>query len=284
MPDAARPCALSVAGLDPSGGAGFLADIKAFHAAGAWGCAVAAVLTVQSTAGLASVHSIDPSLVRAQAERIFLHQCIRAWKTGALGSADNVALAVALAEEHADAPLVVDPVIVATRTDAGARLLDPWALAILRRLVSRSTLVTPNVDEAEALLGARVTTVEEARAAAQALVSMGARAALVKGGHLTGPSAIDVLATRVGVHFVEAPRVSLAGDFHGGGCTLSALITGRLALRAGMVHEELLVDAVRWSKRRLSGAIEASVRVGEGLRVLAVMESSEVVAPGVAGG
>jgi hydroxymethylpyrimidine kinase/phosphomethylpyrimidine kinase len=281
--DLARPCALSVAGLDPSGGAGFLADIKAFHAAGAWGCAVAAVLTVQSTAGLASVHPIDSSLVRAQAERIFRHQSIRAWKTGALGSSDNVALAVALSEEYPDAPLVVDPVIVATRTDAGARLLDTEALSILRRLVSRSTLVTPNIEEAEALLGARVTTLEEARAAALALVSMGASAALVKGGHLTGPMAVDVLATRTKIHFVEAPRVALAGDFHGGGCTLSALITGRLALRPGMVDEELLLDVVQWSKRLLSGAIEASARVGEGLRVLAVMESSEVVAPGVSG-
>lgn len=268
MTDAARPCALSVAGLDPSGGAGFLADLKAFHAAGAWGCAVAAVLTVQSTAGLASVHPVDPSLVRAQAERIFLHQTVRAWKTGALGSTDNVALAVALAEQHPDLPLVVDPVIVATRTDAGARLLDDHALAAMRRLVARAALVTPNVDEAEALLGARVTTVEEAREAAVALVAMGARAALVKGGHLAGPTAVDVLATRSGVRLIEAPRVALAGDFHGGGCTLSALITGRLALHDGPIGDDALEAAVRWSKERLTRAIAESVRVGEGLRVL----------------
>jgi hydroxymethylpyrimidine/phosphomethylpyrimidine kinase len=284
VPDAARPCALSVAGLDPSGGAGFLADVKAFHAAGAWGCAVAAVLTVQSTAGLASVHPIDSSLVRAQAERIFLHQRIRAWKTGALGSTENVALAAALSEGHPSAPLVVDPVIVATRTDGGARLLDDRALAAMRALVARSTLVTPNVDEAEALLGARVATVEDAREAAQALVAMGARAALVKGGHLTGPTAIDVLATRSGVQLIEAPRVAMEGDFHGGGCTLSALITGRLALREGALDDEQLAAAVRWSKERLSRAIAASVRVGEGLRVLSLDASAEVVAPGVAGG
>jgi len=259
---AARPCALSVAGLDPSGGAGFLADVKAFHAAGAWGCAVAAVLTVQSTAGLASVDPIETSLVRAQAERIFLHQDIRAWKTGALGSTDNVALAVALSEEHPMAPLVVDPVIVATRTDAGARLLDDRALEAMRRLVARSTLVTPNVDEAEALLGARVTSVEDARDAALALLAMGARAALVKGGHLRGPSAVDVLASPSGVQLIEAPRVALEGDFHGGGCTLSALITGRLACG------DELEAAVRWSKERLTRAIAGSVRVGDGLRVL----------------
>jgi hydroxymethylpyrimidine/phosphomethylpyrimidine kinase len=283
VPDAARPCALSVAGLDPSGGAGFLADVKAFHAAGAWGCAVAAVLTVQSTAGLASVHPIAPSLVRAQAERIFLHQHIRAWKTGALGSTENVALAAELSEAHPATPLVVDPVIVATRTDGGARLLDDRALAAMRALVARSTLVTPNVDEAEALLGARVATVEDARDAARALVAMGARAALVKGGHLTGPTAIDVLATRSGVQLLEAPRVALEGDFHGGGCTLSALITGRLALHEGLPDDEGLATAVRWSKERLSRAIAASVRVGEGLRVLALETSAEVVAPRVAG-
>jgi hydroxymethylpyrimidine kinase/phosphomethylpyrimidine kinase len=266
--DAARPCALSVAGLDPSGGAGFLADLKAFHAAGAWGCAVAAVLTVQSTAGLASAHPIEASLVRAQAERIFLHQHVRAWKTGALGSTANVALAAALAAEHAALPLVVDPVIVATRTDAGARLLDAGALAEMHRLIARATLVTPNLDEAEALLGARVSSIDDAREAARALVARGARAALVKGGHLAGPTAVDVLATAAEVVLLEAPRVALDGDFHGGGCTLSALITGRLAGVEGAVDDAALVAAVRWAKERLTRAIECSMRVGEGLRVL----------------
>ncbi len=268
MTDAARPCALSVAGLDPSGGAGFLADLKGFHAAGAWGCAVAAVLTVQSTAGLASVHPVDTSLVRAQAERIFQHQHVRAWKTGALGSTDNVELAFALASEHSDIPLVVDPVIVATRTDGGARLLDERALAALGRLMTRAALVTPNVDEAEALLGDRVRSVEEARAAAEALIAMGARAVLVKGGHLAGSTAVDVLATPSVTRLIEAPRVALAGEFHGGGCTLSALITGQLALREGKPGAEALEAAVRWSKERLTAAIAASVTVGEGLRVL----------------
>lgn len=268
MTGAARPCALSVAGLDPSGGAGFLADVKAFHAAGAWGCAVAAVLTVQSTAGLGSVHPVDPSLVRAQAGRLFLHQRVRAWKTGALGSTANVALAAALADEHPSVPLVVDPVIVATRTDAGARLLDEQALDATRRLVARSTLVTPNVDEAEALLGARVSSVDDARHAAQALVALGARAALVKGGHLAGPTSVDVLATAAGARFIEAPRVAVEGDFHGGGCMLSALIAGRLALGEGAVTDEAVEAAVRWSKERLGRAIARSVAVGEGLRVL----------------
>jgi hydroxymethylpyrimidine/phosphomethylpyrimidine kinase len=278
---ATRPCALSVAGLDPSGGAGFLADLKAFHAAGAWGCAAAAVLTVQSTAGLASVHPVDTALVRAQAERVFLHQNVRAWKTGALGSTANVALAVELAEAHADAPLVVDPVIVATRTDGGARLLDALALEAMRRLVARATLVTPNVDEAEALLGARVDSVGDALEAARALVAMGARAALVKGGHLPGPTAVDALATASGARVIEGPRVSLDGDFHGGGCTLAALITGRLALGAGPADEAAIDAAVRWSKERLGRAIAASVKVGEGLRVLALDESAQVVEPGV---
>ncbi len=268
MTGAARPCALSVAGLDPSGGAGFLADLKGFHAAGAWGCAVAAVLTVQSTAGLASVHPVEVSLVRAQAERIFQHQLVRAWKTGALGSTDNVELAFALASQHSEIPLVVDPVIVATRTDAGARLLDERALAALGRLMTRATLVTPNLDEAEALLGEHVRSVEEARAAAEALIAMGAQAVLVKGGHLAGPTAVDVLATPSVTRLIEAPRVALAGDFHGGGCTLSALITGRLALLEGKPGAEALEAAVRWSKERLTAAIEASVTVGEGLRVL----------------
>lgn len=268
MTDAARPCALSVAGLDPSGGAGFLADLKAFHAAGAWGCAAAAVLTVQSTAGLASVVPVDTALVRAQAERIFRHQTVRAWKTGALGSTGNVALAAELAHRHAGLPLVVDPVIVATRTDGGARLLDDGALAAMRGLLAQATLVTPNVDEAEALLARRIRSVEDARDAARALLETGAGAVLVKGGHLHGAAAVDVLATASGVCFVEAPRVDVEGDFHGGGCTLSALIAGRLALWDDAVDDDAIEAAVRWAKRRLTAAIEASARVGEGLRVL----------------
>lgn len=264
MTGAARPCALSVAGLDPSGGAGFLADLKAFHAAGAWGCAAAAVLTVQSTAGLASVVAIDTALVRDQAVRIFRDQDVRAWKTGALGSTGNVLLAAELASAHRGLPLVVDPVIVATRTDQGARLLDDRALEAMRALVASATLVTPNVDEAEALLSRRVRSVEDARDAALALVASGAKAALVKGGHLDGPMAVDVLATAGGATVIEAPRVALEGDFHGGGCTLSALITGRLAVEGGAAIE----DAVRWAKERLTAAIAASVQVGDGLRVL----------------
>ncbi|MBK6528544.1 MAG: bifunctional hydroxymethylpyrimidine kinase/phosphomethylpyrimidine kinase [Deltaproteobacteria bacterium] len=202
------------------------------------------MLTVQSTAGLASVDPIETSLVRAQAERIFLHQDIRAWKTGALGSTDNVALAVALSEAHPTAPLVVDPVIVATRTDAGARLLDDRALEAMRRLVARSTLVTPNVDEAEALLGARVTSVEDARDAALALVAMArSRGAGEEGGHLGGPSAVDAGAPS-GVQLIEAPRVAMeGGNFHRGGArSRLALITGRAWPVGGLGSGGALVE------------------------------------------
>ena len=116
--DAADPCALTIAGLDPSGGAGIAADLRAFEAADVWGCAVEAVLTVQSTAGLESSEAIAPKLLRAQLENVLRHQEIRAIKTGALGSAENVEVVEDAVRDASKIPLVVDPVMIATRRSA----------------------------------------------------------------------------------------------------------------------------------------------------------------------
>lgn len=264
-----RACALTVAGLDPSGGAGILADARAFGHAGAWACAVAAVLTVQSTAGLRAVMPVPAGDVVAQAEAVFAHQRVRAWKTGALGSSENVRAVTAMARARAGLPLVVDPVMIATRAEGGARLLDDEALAAMRALVSRATVVTPNRDEAEALLECVVRTEDDLAHAAQALVAMGARAALVKGGHLDGDECVDVLALRGGaVVALRGPR-SRGPEFHGGGCTLAALVAGRLAVgAAGEVPDTAIIDAARWAKDVLACAIDGAADVGDGLRVL----------------
>ncbi len=259
-------CALTIAGLDPSGGAGIAADLRAFAAAEVWGTAVCALVTVQSTAGLRSAHPLDADLVLAQATEVLKHENIRAIKTGALGSPANVRVAVQLGQAFPKLPLVVDPVMIATRTRGGARLLEADALDAMRELASQATLVTPNVDEAEALLEGRIRDVEDLREAAVTLVARGARAALVKGGHLSGDYAADVLATKGHVVVLRTPRRK-GPAFHGGGCTLAALVAGGLAAR-GQHDEDTLIEVVRWAKRRLTTAISRPKRIGDGLLVL----------------
>jgi hydroxymethylpyrimidine kinase/phosphomethylpyrimidine kinase len=266
-----RPSALSIAGLDPSGGAGFTADLRAFQAAGVWGCAVCAVVTVQSTAGLRSAHPLAPTLVTAQAEEVLANGTVRALKTGALGSAENVRAVAALLRARPKLPAVVDPVMIATRAPGGARLLDGDALEAMRELCARATLVTPNVDEAEALTEGRVRDRQDQREAAAAIVGLGARAALVKGGHLEDDAeAADVLVVGERSFVLRARRLEVA-PFHGGGCTLAALVAGRLAASSARPGDgEALVAATRWAKRRLGAAIGRAERVGRGLLVLDV--------------
>lgn len=266
-----RPSALSIAGLDPSGGAGLTADLRAFGAAGAWGCAVCAVVTVQSTAGLRSSQPLPATLVAAQAEEVLAHGTVRTIKTGALGSAENVRAVAALVRARPRLPVVVDPVMIATRAPGGARLLDEGALEAMRELASLSALVTPNLDEAEALTSAPVRDRYEQREAAAWLVGQGARAALVKGGHFEGdPEAADLLFAGGRAFVLRARRHDVA-PFHGGGCTLAALIAGRLAASGASVRDpEAIVGAARWAKRRLSAAIARAERVGRGLLVLDV--------------
>ncbi len=268
---AGRPSALSIAGLDPSGGAGIAADLRAFGAAGAWGCAACAVVTVQSTAGLRSAQALPPALVAAQAEEVLANGTVRALKTGALGSAENVRAVAALLRGRPRLPAVVDPVMIATRAPGGARLLDEAALEAMRALCALAALVTPNLDEAEALAGVPVRDRYEQREAARLLVGRGARAALVKGGHLEGdPESADLLVAG-GREFVLRARRRRVAPFHGGGCTLSALVAGRLAVAGAAPGDtEALVGAARWAKRRLGAAIDRAERVGRGLLVLDV--------------
>jgi hydroxymethylpyrimidine/phosphomethylpyrimidine kinase len=267
------PCALAIGGLDPGGGAGIAADLRAFAAAGAFGCAAVAVVTVQSTAGLRSVRAIPAREVAAQAGEVLRHQRVRAVKVGALGSEANVRAVAKLLAGYPAVPVVVDTPMLPTR--GKARLLAARALAALREeLLPRATLVTVNADEAGALLSEPVRTVGAAHDAARALVKMGARAVLVKGGHLgpaDGPSAVDVLAIGGEVVELRAKRLVIA-PVHGTGCTLASLIAGRLAAReegaGARVDAEGLVAAIRWAKRVHHAALARAVDVGGGMRVL----------------
>jgi hydroxymethylpyrimidine/phosphomethylpyrimidine kinase len=262
----ALPCALTIAGLDPGGGAGILADLRGFDAAGAFGCAVAALLTVQSTSGLRSARPVSASLVLEQARMVVRDQRVRAVKIGALGSIENVRAVAGWLGGHADLPVVVDPVLLPS---AGrGRLLEARALGVLKNLVApRATLVTANIPEAEALLDRRVHSLDDARDAALGLVALGARAALVKGGHLTGKGAVDVLAVGTRVFEFGSPRLRLP-SLHGGGCTLASLIAGRLAVGRGDVDDPRLIEAVRWARRVHQRALRAPFDVGGEARVL----------------
>ena len=269
------PTALTIAGLDPSGGAGIVADLRSFAAAGSWGAAVCAALTVQSTRGVRAVHPVAAKLIIEQAEEVISDALVRAIKTGALGSAANVRTVARLIERNETIPAVVDPVMLPSRVAGegeGARLDGAGSIPALQRLARVATLVTPNLAEAGALLGATITTDAQARDAAVALVEAGSHAALVKGGHGKGAEAVDWLV--VGAQTKRIVRIARprrkTPPLHGTGCTLASLIAGRLAARSvGRLPEtNELVAAVRWARVRLDAAIRAPLTTGRGLLVL----------------
>jgi hydroxymethylpyrimidine/phosphomethylpyrimidine kinase len=267
-------CALAVGGLDPGGGAGVLADARGIDAAGALACAAVAVVTVQSTSGMRSARAVDAREVLAEAREVLAHQRVRAFKIGALGSRANVLAVGALLREHAHVPAVVDTPMLATRRAPSTRarsrprLLDAGAVDAMRAaLVPRAALVTVNAAEASVLTEAKVEDVGGAHDAACALVKLGARAALVKGGHFGDADAIDVLA--VGDEVIELRARRLAVRAHGTGCTLASLVAGRLAVRAKTrVDDAAIVDAVRWAKRIHHAALANARDAGGAQRVL----------------
>jgi hydroxymethylpyrimidine/phosphomethylpyrimidine kinase len=270
---AALACALSIGGLDPGGGAGLAADLRAFAIAGVFGCAAAAALTVQSTSGLKSVRAVSPDLVAQQAREVINNQSVRAIKIGALASIANVRKVAELLAIHREIPAILDPVMIPTR--GGARLLARNALTIMRRdLIPRVALVTANAPEAEAITGARVIDLGSAQAAALAIAKMGARAALVKGGHLglDAQEATDVLAIDGKTILLRAPRLKIP-PLHGGGCVLAALIAGHIAQdprKYSRDSRSMIIDAVRWARLTHHKMLQHKMRdVGGALRVLA---------------
>ncbi len=246
---------MTIAGSDPSGGAGIQADLKTFHQLGAYGTSAIALLTVQNTEGVRAVHVLEPPLVLAQIDAVLDDVPPRAIKTGALGSAANVR-AVAHRLRRVDVPVVVDPVMISKH---GAPLLDADARdAVRESLVPSAFLVTPNADEAAALVGFEVATSADAARAAEALVRMGARAALVKGGHVPGDEAVDLLCFGGETIALRAPRIDTRAG-HGTGCTYAAGITALLATGSP------LVDAVRHAKRWLTRALASAPAIGRGI-------------------
>ncbi|MFO0671311.1 MAG: bifunctional hydroxymethylpyrimidine kinase/phosphomethylpyrimidine kinase [Polyangiaceae bacterium] len=272
------PCVLVLAGLDPGGGAGIAADVRAVRVGGAFAAPVATAITVQSTAGLARVEPVRASLVTAQAREVIAHQRVRAIKVGALGNAANVA-AVAAIVGRTDVPLVLDPVGLATRatSSAAGALVDARGFALVRkRLVPRATIVTANAAEASRLSGIDVVDLVTAERAARAIVSLGARAALVKGGHFFArgrrDEAIDVLVVGDALTLLAAPRITRSKTrvIHGAGCVLASLVAARLARTNGAVLDVTIARAVRFAKRRHHAWLARGLAdVGGPMRVLA---------------
>jgi hydroxymethylpyrimidine/phosphomethylpyrimidine kinase len=252
------PVALSIAGSDPSGGAGVQADLKTFQALGVYGAAALTTLTAQNTIGVHALLHLDAAFVAAQLDAVLDDLPVAAAKTGLLGTAVVVDAVAACLGARAVPHLVLDPVLVAS---TGRSLVEPDTLtAIRRRLLPLATLVTPNLGEAEALTERPVRDVPTMRAAARALVDMGARAALVTGGHLPGQPH-DVLLVDGVLHDLEGPRVGPQAA-HGTGCTLSAAIAAGLA--AGLE----LPEAVARARRFVVRALAAAPPLGRGRRPL----------------
>ena len=238
--------ALTIAGSDSGGGAGIQADLKAFAAHGVHGLSAIAALTAQHTRGVTAVHVPPLDFLRAQIDACFDDFDIGAVKLGMLASASVIHVVAEALEVHAPAHLVVDPVMVAT---SGARLLEPDALDAMRvRLLPGASLVTPNIPEAELLLGRDIASAADAEDALDALLSTGARAVLLKGGHLDeGDEVVDRYADADTRREFRSPRLQVDG--HGTGCTLASAIAANLCL--GMAMPEACAAGVAYIRDAL---------------------------------
>ena len=244
---------LVVAGSDSGGGAGVQADIKTVMALGGYASTAITALTVQDTNGVHDVMPIPAAFVRRQMEVALTDPGADAVKAGMLGSAEVIA-AVTAVLRGCSLPFVVDPVMVAK---GGASLLDRSAVKALLELFPLATLVTPNIPEAEALLGRSIPDHASAREAAVALRAMGAPAVLLKGGHGDGAMVQDVLADAGGVDVISAPRMATRHT-HGTGCTLAS------AIATGLAQRRALRDAVHRAHAFVQAAIAAAPGIGAG--------------------
>ncbi len=262
------PIALTIAGSDPSGGAGIQADLKTFHQFGVYGTSVLTLVTVQNTVGVSRVEVLAADLVAEQLEAVLSDVPPRAAKTGALGSVEIIEAVAARAAEFSF-PLVVDPVMISKH---GVPLLsEPARAALVGKLLPHAFLLTPNLHEAFAICGIESRDQRGVEDAARAIAALGPQAVLVKGGHLAGKApagdaesageapetATDTLFWKGQMHHFSSPRIRTKHT-HGTGCTLSAAITACLAQGMG------LIEAVETAKRFITRAIETNPGIGTG--------------------
>jgi hydroxymethylpyrimidine/phosphomethylpyrimidine kinase len=256
---ALTPIALTIAGSDSGGGAGIQADLKAFAALGVYGCSAITSLTAQNTLGVQGVLPILPEFVTAQINSVLGDIHVGAIKTGMLATAEIIEVVANILNNYPAIPLVLDPVMVAT---SGDRLLAQSAIAVLiKNLIPRAIVITPNLLEAAALLNAPLAqTQAQIQQQAEQLLAMGAQAVLMKGGHAQGAEANDFLFTHNEQFLFSAPRIDTKNT-HGTGCTLAAAIT------AGLAKKLSLHDAVAQAKDYLHKALLQShkLNIGQGV-------------------
>ncbi len=251
------PRALTIAGSDSGGGAGIQADLKTFQARGVFGMSVLTALTAQNTVGVQGVHEVPPAFVRQQLDSVLADIGVDAVKIGMLSSAEIMEAVAAGLAAHGVETVVIDPVAASKHGDA---LLRPEAVDALRTvMLPLATVATPNLGEVELLTGVRVEGVDDLRTAADAMLALGPRWVLVKGGHLPDNlDAVDLLSDGDTYEPITAERLDTR-DTHGTGCTLSSAIAAELAKGADVPA------AVKEAKRYLTGALKRGVRVGKGI-------------------
>jgi hydroxymethylpyrimidine/phosphomethylpyrimidine kinase len=250
--------AVTIAGSDSGGGAGIQADLKTFSALGVYGASVIAALTAQNTKGVTAIHDVPSDFVTAQIEAVFSDLAVKAVKIGMLSNPQTIRAVAAGLKAFRQDRIVLDPVMVAA---SGDRLLVPEAVETLRRdLIPQALVITPNLPEAAALLeGPLARTETEMREQGEKLLSLGARAVLVKGGHGEGAESVDFLIAPDAVVRLASERVATRNT-HGTGCTLSS------AIAAGLARGLDLSESVRQAKAYVTAAIAASdrLKIGRG--------------------
>jgi hydroxymethylpyrimidine/phosphomethylpyrimidine kinase len=247
--------ALTIAGSDSGAGAGIQADLKTFAAHGVYGTSAITAVTAQNTVGVTMFEALSPELVRAQLEAVMSDIGAHAAKTGMLATAAIVETVAAAVVDLRIPTLVVDPVMVAK---SGDRLLDDAAMRAMKHaLLPRAVVVTPNIPEAEALTGLRITTDDDRREAARRILALGPAAVVIKGGHFGTPDIVDLLAA--GEEFAEFRHERIPGRHtHGTGCTFAASIAASLALG------RTLAEAIPLAQRYIAGAIRNGPELGKG--------------------
>ncbi len=247
---------LIIAGSDSGGGAGIQADIKAITTLGAYAATAITALTAQNTIGVQGILPVSPDFVKRQIDSVLGDIGADCIKTGMLLDHGVIEVAGDTIEKMAPTvPLVVDPVMIAS---TGARLLDPRALdALERRFIARAALVTPNAPEAEALTGQRIAGLDDMRRAADVLLRTGAKAVIVKGGHVAGDTVRDLVVTAEGSFTLEAKRVETQHT-HGTGCTLAS------AIAAGLAQGMALKPAIERAHAYVQQAIRTAPGFGGG--------------------
>ena len=250
------PRLLTIAGSDSGGGAGIQADLKTFSALGCFGMSAITALTAQNTCGVRAIHGVPLNVLRDQIDAVVEDIGVDAVKIGMLHSPEMVQVVANAIDRHALPHVVMDPVMVAT---SGAVLIDsPAIAALVRELFGRAVLVTPNLDEATLLVGRTLANEDDMQLAAHELLAKGARAVLLKGGHLAGDVVSDLLQVAgAAPYWMRAPRIATANT-HGTGCTLSSAIAAYLALG----HS--LIDAVEAARAYVRGALAAGAHVKTG--------------------